>query len=148
MKKFMLYILFPLFLLNFCGCDPIVTPIINIGIQAAVMWKEGEAQKYYDFESATVYRAAKHASENLQLPILKDEPQEGNSYYLSLGQNDRFSVHISKIERNITLVKVRVNFMGDKPYAELFYKNIDNELSTIEFDREGRPKRKLFGGRD
>jgi len=31
--------------------------------------------------------------------------------------------------------------MGDKPYAELIYKKIDDQLSVINFDEHGRPTR-------
>jgi hypothetical protein len=72
--------------------------------------------------------------------ITEDNPDE-EDFYLSVGENDRFKVKIIKIEENITRVSIRVNFMGDKPYAELLYKHIDNELGIIEFDKNGSPKK-------
>jgi hypothetical protein len=50
-----------------------------------------------------------------------------------------FKIEIKKVQSNITEVKIRVNFLGDKPYAELIYKKIDSNLDVINFDVEGKP---------
>ena len=64
------------------------------------------------------------------------------------GENDRFKISIKHVEPEISLLKIRVNFMGDKPYAELFYKKVDDNLNGIEFDPQGRPtRRSLFNKR-
>ena len=100
----------------------LISPIIT----GVVIWQEGEAHKYYNFNSDIVYRASKHALKEMELEITKDEPDlEKHNYHIIAGNNDKFSINIMQIEKNIKDLKLRVNFMGDKPYAELFYKKVD-----------------------
>lgn len=134
MKKF--GILF-LFLCFFSGCG--VNPI-EIIVDGVIRWVEGEAHKYYNVDTPTLYRAVKRACHDLDYEIKKDKPS-GSEFYLIAGNNDRFKIKIKRIEENISRLSVRVNFMGDKPYAELLYKKVDEELSTIEFDN-GHPVRR------
>ena len=42
------------------------------------------------------------------------------------------------MEDNIVSVTIRVNILGDKPYAELFYEKLDTEMEVIHFE-EGLP---------
>ena len=50
-----------------------------------------------------------------------------------------YFVTIKKIEGNVSKVSIRVDVIGDKPYAELLYKRIDDELNVIVFDDQGMP---------
>ena len=139
MKK--IITIFVLFISSFglTGCagpELFIAPIVN-GI---IMWKEGEAHKYYEYNSDIVYRAAKHALDDMNLDISRNDPITANrEYYMIAGENDRFKINIIPHELSICRLSVRINFMGDKPYAELFYKKIDEWLSNIEFDQDGRP---------
>ena len=133
MKKLPLSLFFLVMLIG-CGPELLISPIIN----GVVYWMEGEAHKYYAHDPDAIYRATKRACLDLQHSIETDET-EGNNYYILAGGNDRFKIKIRQVENGITEVKIRVNFMGDKPYAELIYKKIDYQLSIIEFDEYGRP---------
>jgi hypothetical protein len=138
MKKIILFIVLFLFL---GGCGPIspffiVSPII----QGVITWQEGEARKYYGYNSTIISRAVKRAAESMDMEITQEDPPEEGNYYFVAGNNDRFKISVQKIEDNITLLSIRVNFMGDKPYAELFYKKVDEQLGIIEFDEDGQPK--------
>jgi hypothetical protein len=114
-------------------------------IQYYLMWKEGEAHKYYNEEVGTMHRAAKLALADLNHHITKDEPYKTDGFYIVADENDRFKITLRKVEDHITEVKIRINFMGDKPYAELIYQYIDGHVNTIEFDDQGRPtKAKLI----
>lgn len=140
MKKLLLILAF-LGFFTVAGCGPIdpVGPIIS----GVVAWVEGEAHKYYANDSATVYRAVKRACDELNYKISKDDPPNAvGDYYLVAGNNDRFKIKIQNVEADIAKLSVRVNFMGDKPYAELLYKKVDEQISTIEFDPNGEPVRK------
>jgi len=141
MKKILLVLAF-LGFFTIGGCGPIdpVSPIVS----GVVMWIEGEAHKYYSNDSATVYRAVKRACAELNYEISRDDPPEEGDYYLLAGSKDRFKINIREVEQDITKLSVRVNFMGDKPYAELLYKKVDAELSTIEFDSNGNPVRNII----
>lgn len=124
------------FPLGFTGCEvaPFVSPIVT----GVVIWYEGEAHKYYYEEPSTLYRSTKLALKELEHPITTDEVRNGN-YYIVAGDDDKFKITIRKVKPHISEVKIRINFMGNKPYAELLYTHIDNNLNTIDFDDQGRP---------
>ena len=137
MKKLALSSLLLIFLIGCGGPEFLIFPIIN----GVMYWMEGEAHKYYAHDSDVLYRAAKRACVELQHSIDADEPDETGDYYIVAGGNDRFKIKIKEVERGISVVKIRVNFWGDKPYAELIYKKIDDQLNVIEFDEHGIPTR-------
>jgi hypothetical protein len=139
MKKFIPLFVFFLFLSG-CGVS-FLGPAASIVGQAYIKWNEGEAHKYYNLDSETMYRATKRTANEFGYVVSRDDPPQNGNFYLVVGSNDRFKINIKKIEKNITLVSIRINFMGDKPYAELFYKNLDEETSVIEYDRWGRPRK-------
>jgi len=124
--------------LSTVGCispiDP-VGPLISLGIA----WMEGEAHKYYPHNSDVVYRAVKRACNKLGYVITRDDPPDDGYYYLVAGGNDRFKIKVSVVEANISRLSVRINFMGDKPYTELLYQQVDREVNVIEFDGQGSP---------
>ena len=93
------------------------------------LWKNGEGTKYYDYEQKTVYNSAKHVFQQLNLPITQDNGKE-----LKAGTKDRFTVRVTKCQGNITRVSIRVNFMGDKEYAKLIFKCMDEQLPVVKFD--------------
>ena len=118
-----------------CGPELIIGPAINFYLA----WKDGEAHKHYHYDSGIVYRAAKRSMLELGIPITQDDGKNDSNYYFTAGENNRFKVTITHIETNISRLSVRINFMGDKSYAELFYDKMDNQLSVITYDPEGKP---------
>lgn len=136
MKKLLLILAF---LGLFIGCDavPFISPIVT----GVVMWVEREAHKYYHDDTEIVYRAVKRACVDLGYEISRDTPDEDGSFYLVAGSNDRFKIRVRRVENDITKLSVRVNIMGDRPYAELLYKKVDEQLGVIEFDPDGNPTR-------
>lgn len=138
MKKLILF-LFLFVLITGCSSinpfDNIVSPIIT----GVLTWKDGEAQKYYNEETETMYHSVKSALRELNMEISKDEVTK-NGYYIIAGTKEKFRIRVIKIQPHITKVGVRVNVLGDHPYAELFYKTVDDLTDTIEFDH-GKPVR-------
>jgi hypothetical protein len=122
-----------------CGAEILIAPIVS-GI---VMWSEGEATKYYDTDSKTLYHASKRVCKELEYTITRDDDPKNGQYYLIAGENNRFKITITEAQNDISSVKIRIDFMGDKPYAELFYKHLDEEISVINFDPEGNPTNTL-----
>lgn len=122
-----------------CGAEILIAPIVS-GI---VMWSEGEATKYYDTDSKTLYHASKRVCKELEYTITRDDKPKNGKYYLIAGENNRFKITIAEAQKDISSVKIRIDFMGDKPYAELFYKHLDEEISVINFDPEGNPTNTL-----
>jgi hypothetical protein len=145
MKKIVIFCCFCLPFFTGCGAAPLlVSPIIT----GVIMWKDGEARKYYNEETHVMYRAVKISLKELDYPIIKDESYKSEGNYILAGDNDKFKIIIRQVKPHITEVKVRTNFMGDKIYAELLYKQIDSNTNTIEFDSQGKPtknkEKKLF----
>lgn len=132
-------------LLMFSGCGGI-SPLdpISQGINLYLTWKDGEGHKYYLYDSDTVYRAVKRSCRKLGYQIERDDPPTSNrNYYFIAGGNDRFKIKVDPAEKNISRLSIRINFWGDKQYAELIFKEVDDELSVIEFDHQGNPKAHL-----
>lgn len=122
-----------------CGSEFLISPIIS----GAIAWKGGEATKYYDADSKMLYHAAKRVCGELEYTITRNYKPKNGQYYLIAGENNKFKITITKVQKNISSVKIRVDFMGNKPYAELFYKHLDQEINVINFDSEGKPTNTL-----
>ena len=132
MKKFILAFACIFSVVSFTGClaPDVISPIV----QAYVKWKEGEAFKYYNWDVRTVYNATKRALDDLGYEVTTDEPY-GEGYYIIAGNGDQFKIWIELKDNNTCALRIRVNFMGDKPYAEMIYRNVDNQISVIEWKR-------------
>lgn len=139
MKKIILILLV---LVTFSGCTAALAPILGgagMIAEGYIIWKDGEATKYYNTDLETTYRAVKHAAVQLNLRVVTDKHDPSpNGYSLIVGEKDKFKVKVVPAKENITRVSIRINFMGDKPYAELFYKTIDDNLNIIHF-QNGKP---------
>lgn len=129
-----------LYLLFFVGCatapifiDPIVTGII--------MWKDGEAHKYYNEKPIIMYRSTQTALRELGYNISESQATQDGYYILAEGE-DKFKISIYQVKNDITNVKIRINLMGNKSFAELIYHQIDANTNTINFDDEGKPTKK------
>ena len=116
------------------GPELILGPIIS----GVIIWKNGEAHKYYGYDSDVLYRASKRALNEMNFPIKLDDPPKDNHFYLESGKNNTFKITILYIKSNVSKLSVRVDFMGNKPYAELFYKKVKNQLHIIKF-QDGKP---------
>jgi hypothetical protein len=122
-------------LISGCGLDLglIVSPITT-GI---VYWINGEAHKYYKNDAETIYRATNRVLLSLEQKT-SYEHKEGSHYKIIAGNNNRFSIRIDKVDKGICRMNIRINFMGDKDFAELIYKEIDKQLDVIEFNDNGK----------
>lgn len=118
----------------FTGC--IALPFIGPAISAYVAWDEGEAHAYYATDSYSAYRAVKRALGDLEYNITQDDKTDYRTYYLVADSNDRFKITVTQVEPYVTKVSIRINFMGDKPYAELIYKELEDELDIIDYTRK------------
>lgn len=117
-------------LLSGCAALPFATliPIMGPAYQGYVVWKSGEATKYYAFDLDTTYRAVVRTSDKLKLKatVIKSSRQEG--YTLETKGNARMEIKISPIEMNVTTVVIRIPMFGDKHYVELIYNLVDDNL--------------------
>lgn len=128
--------IFLIFFSFISGCQfiPLFAPIIT-GI---IIWKDGQAHKYYDLDKDIMYRSVKYSLKDLGFKITKEQKSK-KRYTIYAESNDKFSVQVDEIKKEITDVSVRVNTFGNKSYVELLYKKIDENLDTIKFDVKGIP---------
>lgn len=147
MKKFIITILLLLWV-GFLGCSPaIFLGGIGTAVQAYVYWKEGEAHKYYKYDADIMYKATLRAIKKMDLTVTQDtvvapkKSRKGSipGHHLIATSNDRFKVKIFSTDKNVTEVSIRINFMGDKPYAELLYAYIDDQVNVIVFNENNKP---------
>jgi len=127
--------------ISFNGCIAL-TPLKAVAgplIDAYVIWRDGEAHKFYYYDSKVVYRAARRASIKMDMEIEKTLPPNKKDYKFVAGGNNKFKIHIEHYDLNITRLNVRINFLGDKQFAELFYSLVDKELNRIDYLPTGRP---------
>ena len=136
MKKFYFVAVFCFLSLFFAGCDPI-TPFISPIVSGVIVWSEGKATKYYESSPKITYLAVKRVCKDLSYKLILDVAKK-DTYQIVAGNNDRFKIYITPVEANIVSVVIRVNILGDKPYAEMFYTKLDTELEIVHFDK-GKP---------
>jgi hypothetical protein len=130
MKNLVFIILF----FSLSGCQILgIGPIVSGITQGVIYWKNGEAQKYYEFEPEIIYNAAKRgATEDMQMSIDNIEEKDG-FYRFYAGENNRFKVKIESVDNNISRLSVRINFMGDKEYTELYFSKVDEQIYVVDF---------------
>lgn len=115
------------------GCS-FLSPFMLISpiIQGYIMWKDGEATKYYRLEPYQTYHFLKIVLNDLGHKIITDEIQKNGSFYIvSQSKNHKFKINVVNADIGITALKIRIDFMGDKPYAELIYHNLDQKFEAL-----------------
>jgi hypothetical protein len=117
-------------LLSGCAALPFVSflPIMGSAYEGYVIWKSGEATKYYVFDLDTTYRAVMQASVQLKLEatLIKSTSKEG--YSLETKGNVPMHIDILPLKKSVTTVVIRIPTFGDKHYVELFYSLVDDNL--------------------
>jgi hypothetical protein len=117
-------------LLSGCAAIPFLSflPIMGTAYEGYVVWKSGEATKYYAFDLDTTYRAVMRASDQLKLEatLIKSAPKEG--YSLETKGNVPMHIDILPLEKSVTSVVISIPTFGDKHYVELFYRLVDDKL--------------------
>lgn len=114
------------------GCE-LLSPIGAI-ISIGVMWLDGEGHKYYNADQDIIMEAVQKAAADLDF-VVHDVEKKGETIYLKIddkatlaqkaSNSNRFHIKITRIQHNVTKLSIRLNFWGDKPYAELIYKKVD-----------------------
>lgn len=123
------------------GCEGLnpLGPLITIGIA----WMNGEASKYYNVEQPLIHEALKQVLVDLEFTIT-DEYVHGDTIYIIADAGDRFKIKVERVRDNITNLRIRVNIMGDKPYAELIYEKVDAYRGVKTFESEKQLRSALY----
>ncbi len=107
---------------------PQVVPIMGATYQGYVVWKGRESSKYYIYDSNTVCQAVKQSCEQLKLETVIQNPVSENGCSLETKGNYPMEINVSHVEKNLTKVVITIALFGDKPYAELLYRTIDDNI--------------------
>jgi hypothetical protein len=105
-----------------------VGPIINIGI----FWMNREAHKYYATPMDEINVAIRVALNDLEMMVSEDY-MDDEVRVLKVDENDRFRIRLEPARHNVTKVSILVNTLGDKPYAEMIYRHIDEQPNVEQF---------------
>ena len=104
------------------GCLLGVGAMLGVG---AYQWTEGTMAKDYPRTMEPTYQACVAACKTLQLTIKKESYSPTHSN-ITATSGDGTNVYIELIARpnNITTVKVRFGFMGNKDQSAYFHRNV------------------------
>lgn len=114
------------------GCSP--TDIIGPAIQAYIMWKNGEGHMYFKTDRETAFEALKRTLVELNYDIADISTDRNGDYQLIATNRSRFKIKVTQVTNEITSVSIRVNFMGDKDYANLIYDSLSKQMNVIDFN--------------
>lgn len=129
---------FSVFAILISGCALDLGLIVSPITTGIVYWVNGEAHKYYKNDVETIYRATHRVLASLEQKISHENRDAGKKYKIIAGNRNRFAIRIDKIDKDICRMNIRINFMGDKDFAELIYKEIDKQIDVIDFNDEGK----------
>jgi hypothetical protein len=144
-------------MLGITGCwaaSSLVSVPFSIAGNGYIAWRNGEAFKYYPYNKDIMSRATQRAFNRMGLTVLNVYRNDtdgceclwirfydrSQGYAMLAGNNNAFNLNIDQKEQNISIVRCRVDFWGDKSYVELLYKYIDEEINNIEFSSGGSIK--------
>jgi len=91
----------------------------------AYQWTEGTMEKDYPRPMQPVWQACLEACKNMQLTVQKESYNPLNSYILAQ-KPDGTNIDIQMVARpnDITTVKVRFGFMGNKDQSAYFHRQV------------------------
>lgn len=130
-KRLLLAIALAIPLVSSVGCG--VTPVMGISVlvDLVLLWKDGNAKKYYTGKQANVYPKLKQVLHSMGHTIAKDSVNsKGVNIIESHSAGHRFSITVAQYDPDVVLVTCRIDFMGDKYYAELMYRQLDSMMGV------------------
>jgi len=129
-REIVVFLLLASSLLSGCavlGLIPFI-PVIGGSYQGYTVWKGRESSKYYTYDSKTVCQAIKQSCEQLILETVIQNPVSENGCSLETKGNYPMEINVSHVEKNLTKVVITIALFGDKQYAELLYRTIDDNV--------------------
>ncbi|MGZ6193361.1 MAG: DUF3568 family protein [Syntrophales bacterium] len=132
--EILVFLLLAASLLSGCAAAPLipvvgeaqVIPVIGVSYQGYVVWKGRESSKYYAHDSKTVCQAVEQSCEQLKLETVIQNPASENGCSLVTKGKYPMDISASRTEENLTKVVITIELFGDKQYAELLYRTIDD----------------------
>ena len=130
-RKIVVFLLLATSLLSGCavvGLIPFIGSSIGGSYQGYSVWKGRESSKYYTYDVKTICQTVKQSCEQLKLETVIQNPASENECYLETKGNYPMEINVSHVENNLTKVVITIALFGDKQYAELLYKTIDDNI--------------------
>jgi hypothetical protein len=135
-RKIVVFMLLAASLWSGCAAAPLipavgeaqVIPVIGASYQGYVVWKGRESSRYYTYDIKTVCQAIKQSCDQLKLEAVIQNPASENGCSLETKGKYPMEINASHSEENLTKVVITIELFGDKQYAELLYRTIDDNI--------------------
>jgi hypothetical protein len=113
------------------GCIPFIggsqaIPVAGGSYQGYTVWKGRESSRYYKYDVKIVCQAVKQSCEQLKLETVIQNPASENGCSLETKGKYPMEINVSYVEKHLTKVVITIDLFGDKQYAELLYRTIDD----------------------
>ncbi len=110
-----------------------VIPVIGASYQGYVVWKGRESSRYYTYDVKTICQAIERSCDQLKIEKMVQKPAPESGCSLQTKGKNPMEINALTAEKNLTKVTIAIELFGDKEYAELLYRTIDeNSRKTIE----------------
>jgi hypothetical protein len=131
-----------LFFLLLSGCS--FKPFVNSPIIGLTTWRKNEAIKYYNEGLDELCKSVKTAIKDMDM-VIENEVKEEDSYKITAANsNKKVFITIQSEKSHIMGVKIKMDPPVDESYAQTIFDQIDLNLNSIEYDRQGRSKLKKW----
>jgi len=121
------FLFFAASLISGCAVLPILS-ILGTSYQGYTVWEGNESIRYYAYDLDTTYQAVKRSCKQLELETVIQNPASEHGYSLETKGNHLMQIHVLPVETNLTKIVITITLFGDKPYVELFYKTVDDNI--------------------
>jgi len=121
------FLFFAASLISGCAVLPILS-IFGASYQGYTVWEGRESTRYYACDLDTAYQAVKRSCEQLKLKTAIQKPASEHGYSLEIKENHIMQINVLPVETNLTKIVITIALFGDKPYVELFYKTVDDNI--------------------
>jgi len=130
-RELVVFLLLTTSLLSGCavvGLIPFIGSSVGGSYQGYSVWKGRESSKYYTYDIKTICQAVNQSCEQLKLETVIQNPVSEDECSLETKGNYPMEINVSHIEKNLTKVVITIALFGDKQYAELLYRTIDDNV--------------------
>jgi hypothetical protein len=131
-----------LFFLLLSGCS--FKPFVNSPIIGLTTWKKNEAIKYYNEGLDELYKSVKTAIKDMDMIIENEVKEENYCKITAINSSKKVFITIQSEKSYIMGVKIKMDPPVDASYAQTIFDQIDLNLNSIEYDRQGRSKLKKW----
>jgi hypothetical protein len=109
------------------GLTPFI-PVVGGSYEGYTVWQGRQSSKYYTYEVKTICQVVRQSCEQLKLEAVIQDPALLHGCTLETKGNYPMEINVSYVEKNLTKVVITIALFGDKQYAELLYRTIDDNV--------------------